>query len=55
MISTRRKYFNSPYSLCYICENSKVPKQRMNISDFGKRADLAYFQVRSMPYSQNLT
>lgn len=46
MASIRRKCLNSPDSFCYICGSFTVPSQRMNISEFVKRAYLAYFKLK---------
>ena len=45
MASSRRKCLNSPDSFCYICGSFAAPSQRKDISDFVKRAYLAYFKV----------
>lgn len=46
MATARRKCVNTPDAFCYICGNFTVPSQRANISDFVKRAYLAYFKVK---------
>ena len=46
MASTRRKCLNFSDSFCYICGSFTVPSQRMNISEFVKRAHLAYFKLK---------
>lgn len=37
---------NSPDSVCYVCASFTEPSQRMNISEFEKRASLAYFKIK---------
>ena len=46
MASSQRKCLNSPDSFCYICGSFSAPSQRKDISDFVKRAYLAYFKIR---------
>ena len=46
MASTRRNCLNFPDSFCYICGSFTLPSQRMNISEFVKRAYLASFKLK---------
>ena len=46
MTSTRRKCLNLTDSFWYICGSFTVPNQRMNISEFVKRAYLDYFKLK---------
>lgn len=48
MYGSNRKFKckNPPDSFCYICGNFMLPNQRGNISDFIKRAYLAYFGIK---------
>ena len=46
MASSRRKCLNSYDSFCNICGSFTVPSQRMNISEFVKRAYLPYFKLK---------
>ena len=46
MSSTRRCCKMKPDSFCYICGKYTFDKQKKNITDFVKKAYLAYFGVR---------
>ena len=46
MASTRRKCLNSPDSFCSICGSFTVPSQTTSISEFVKRAYLAYSKLK---------
>ena len=43
---SRRKCQNDPDSFCYIFELYIITKQRVPVSDFIKKAYLAYFEVK---------
>ena len=42
----QRKCINSPDSLCYICDECTVLKQKLNIRDFVKKVYFAYFGLK---------
>ena len=46
MATKRRKCENNPDVFCYIYEKHNLPKRRVKITEFVKKAYLSYFGVK---------
>ena len=51
--SSRKKCKLDPNVFCYICSSFTVSKQRQEITDFVKKAYLAYFGVKVRDQDKN--